>query len=390
MKKITTLLIVTILTIASVFGLPGFIPSIPDTSGDFVYYRDNTFQREAYVGFLCYNDSTFCARFYAPANEAEELEEKSVAIYFTIDSQNDHMELTGEKIMGSFSASDGEYINYIHDMLYELNARRIKADPIPFEAFTKECSTKGQKDSFMDRLGFKVVDEFMQFGGQVTEIFNPLIPLFNLKKITGADGKDLFYVVAMGRITSSIDTTFTDFKGLDSIISEKSHNFSPNTKAATKIFSAGSQSLRVTDQWQSTLDILREGNTDLSQIPQSSQQIYEKIMNLNGVSTVFFSENPSVAPDQSYKGIPFEALRSYFFIPQAYTDLSTLKISSGKNSTTISFESKNPKDTNQSVSIHRFTHSDKIQYAIHFTAYADAYLNNKHYFDKILDSAKIK
>lgn len=390
MKKLIALFFATISTIASAFGLPGFVPSVPDASGDFVYYKDETFNREAYIGFLCYNNSTYCARFYAPSNEAEKLEEKSVAIYFTINPQNDHMELTGEKIQGSFSASDGEYINYIHDMLYELNSRRIKADPIPFESFINECSSKGQKDSFMDRLGFKVVDDFMQFGGQVTEIFNPLIPLFNLKKITDASGKDLFYAVAMGRITNSADTIFTDFKGLNAINSEKQHSFTPDAKAGTRVFAVGSQSLRVTNQWQTTLEILKEGNADLSKINKESQKVYDQIININGVSTIQFSENPSADPSQSYKGIPFIALRSYFCVPMAFTDLSSLKISADKNKTTITLASSSPKDAKQNISVSKLTHTKKIQYAAYFTAYADAYLNNKQYFDKILDSLTIK
>ena len=40
-----------------VFAVPGVESFIPDSSGEYVYYRDYSFERESYVGVLYYDDS---------------------------------------------------------------------------------------------------------------------------------------------------------------------------------------------------------------------------------------------------------------------------------------------------------------------------------------------
>ena len=52
-----------------VFAVPGVESFIPDSSGEYVYYRDYSFERESYVGVLYYDDSSYQIRYYAPANK---------------------------------------------------------------------------------------------------------------------------------------------------------------------------------------------------------------------------------------------------------------------------------------------------------------------------------
>ena len=127
-KKIFSLFIFVFIISNFIFALPGFKPYLKDVSGDFVFYKDYTFKRESYVGFLMYDEGTYCARYFAPKNE--EKPAKEVKILFTVNTDKDFMELTGEKIISGRQADDTEVINYLHDMIYELNARRIKAGSV--------------------------------------------------------------------------------------------------------------------------------------------------------------------------------------------------------------------------------------------------------------------
>ena len=72
MKKIAAFFTILFLTV-SAFALPGFIPFFQDESGEFVYYRDYSFNRESYVGFLTYDDATYELRYYAPFDKEQNL-----------------------------------------------------------------------------------------------------------------------------------------------------------------------------------------------------------------------------------------------------------------------------------------------------------------------------
>ena len=67
-----------------IFSMPGFESYIPDTSGDFIYYKDNSFVRESYVGILMYNESTFQVRYYAPVDKENKLPEMDIGILISI------------------------------------------------------------------------------------------------------------------------------------------------------------------------------------------------------------------------------------------------------------------------------------------------------------------
>lgn len=210
-------LILTVCFPAAVFfsapgasALPGFSPSVKDVPGEFVYYQDRTFERESYIGFLMYDEKTYSARYYAPSDKKAGKPELNVTIYFTVDPAENHIELTGEKIISSRTPEDSEIINYIHDMLYELSARRIKAGDIPDKA--------------------AVHDDFMQFGGSVTVFYDSCVPLFNIRRIESASEKIEFSVVTAGQLRSSEDKTFAEFKGFPKNSTKKKHLFKKRAK----------------------------------------------------------------------------------------------------------------------------------------------------------------
>lgn len=205
-KKIFSSFIFVVIISNFIFALPGFKPYLKDVSGDFVFYKDYTFKRESYVGFLMYDEGTYCARYFAPKNE--EKPAKEVKILFTVNTDKDFMELTGEKIISGRQADDTEVINYLHDMIYELNARRIKVGSVA----PKDVDFSDDDVPFL-RQGKIVADEFMQFGGDVKVVYDYVVPLFNVKAVYDYSGDAKFEVATIGRLTSSDDNSFDDFAG---------------------------------------------------------------------------------------------------------------------------------------------------------------------------------
>lgn len=235
MKKTLFLSAVIFFSVLSAFALPGFSPIVTDAPGEFVYYQDRTFERESYIGFLTYDESTYSARYYAPSDQKAGKPELSVRIYFTLDPTADHIELTGEKIIAPHTPEDEEIINYIHDMLYELSARRIKAGDISDEA--------------------AVHDDFMQFGGNVTVFYDSSVPLFNVRRIESAPGKTEFSVVTAGQLRSSEDKTFDEFKGFPKNDKEKNHPFKKARKAEPAEYTlSDGQTITLDSMWQQPME----------------------------------------------------------------------------------------------------------------------------------------
>ena len=57
MKKLLLSIITSIIISAASFALPGFTTFIPDSAGEYVYYRDSSFTRVSYIGILGYDDA---------------------------------------------------------------------------------------------------------------------------------------------------------------------------------------------------------------------------------------------------------------------------------------------------------------------------------------------
>ena len=177
MKKLLLTLTILLCGVAAAFALPGFTPYVPDTVGEYVWYRDSSFERESYIGLLSYDEQTYQIRYYAPASRDLVLPETNLAILFTINPESDFFDMTGEKIITEIDpyGDDVDILNYLHDLLYEFSARRIKLDDLQgTEIFSSQ--------------------EFDQFGGKVTICFDSLIPLLILNRFSVLQTK-LFFLV---------------------------------------------------------------------------------------------------------------------------------------------------------------------------------------------------
>ena len=178
------------------FALPAVQSYIGDASGEYVYYQDTTFARPTYVGFLFYNDSQYALRYYAAADAKTKQDEVEVEVLISVNPENEKLEFTGELVV-----KDGEstLINYMHDLFYDLTARRQKMGEVNG---VKDIA----KNDFLD-----------VFGGSVVIKYNALIPIFNVKAILNDAGEEQFKVVTVGALKSSQDTSFEDFKGFPKI-----------------------------------------------------------------------------------------------------------------------------------------------------------------------------
>lgn len=192
LKKIS--IFILLFLCAGLFAVPGIKALIPDLPGQYVYYRDYTFQEEAYIGFLRYDEGTYAARFLS-CKDGKLL--KDITTYLSMDPSADHIDLTGEKILGAGpGTADVDILNYLHDFVYELAGRRKKLND-------RDFSTT-----------IVINDDYPQFGGSVKIEYDFYIPLFNVSNIRSLDGTTLFQVVCAGTITSDNDTPFSAFKGI--------------------------------------------------------------------------------------------------------------------------------------------------------------------------------
>ena len=236
MKRLVTVLLPLIFSCALANALPGFKPAIQDLPGQYVYYGDRTFKRESYTGFMCFSESSYAARYYAPAVSAEKLPEIDVEIYFTLNPEKNYIELTGERIISGFTPEEAEYVNYLHDLLYELNARRIKTPEANNAAYRKN-------------------DFFSQFGGQVTIEFNPLVPLFNVLKIFQDEALPDLYVVTCGQITATTDKSFEKFTGFPEKYNDNRHSMPKVKKASkTEVTTADNQKFTIDSAWNQSME----------------------------------------------------------------------------------------------------------------------------------------
>jgi hypothetical protein len=351
-KTLLTLIIFTLAT--TLFALPGFTSFVPDTAGEYVWYRDNSFARESYVGLLNYDDTSYQIRYYAPASRTLGQPAKDIALLFTVNPESDFFDMTGEKIISEIDAAsedDLDILNYLHDILYEFSARRIKAGEIAATPVS-------------------LSQEYEQFGGKVTINFDSLIPLFNIKNIKAPDGSLLFSCVTFGRIISGEDTSFEDFHGL---LAAKPYHAPSKKKIkgkSAKFTTQDGQEITLDTNWQSAADNMwmfgEEAFLTIATIP------------------VYFED---------------KALNDLFVLRRitestggSYTDFENIEISvdSKKYITKVTARSSQPENNRIVYVIKELTTdpSKDINSYVSLAAWEDSYLDKSNYYTKILKTFK--
>lgn len=248
MKKLLTILFSFIFT-ASLFAMPGFSSFIQDQAGEFVYYRDHSFERESYIGFLEYDSNTYQLRYFAP--QTKNLPEKTVATLVTLDLIKNHIDFTGEKIILADynNPEDVDIINYLHDLIYEFSKRRnqfLEINPANDEYVNFDT---------MKTNGLYQNDYYAQFGGDITIVYDVIIPFFNIKRIENTKGEALFECVELGKIKNAEETIFDNYKPFPPKIKIKQN--SKKVKGVKPVdFEINNQKVVVDSSWEEKLDYM--------------------------------------------------------------------------------------------------------------------------------------
>ena len=192
MKKISLLFTILLALTFSVTAMPGTDRLVKDSSGEYIYYSDQTFKTPSFIGFLYYDENTYALRYTS--------KEKDISTYLSVQNSDSALKITGERIVGATLQEDTEIVNYLHDLFYEFTSRR---NQVSFSSLSKVTNE----------------EEYQQFGGKVQITYSPLVPVTGIECIASPDGNKLFTLMFAGKLSSSEDTSFTDYKGEN--ISEK-------------------------------------------------------------------------------------------------------------------------------------------------------------------------
>lgn len=350
MKKTILSIITTILLTASVFALPGFTSFIPDSAGEYVYYRDTSFNRESYIGILGYDDATIQIRYFAPLDDEAKLPAKEIAILVTVDPKADYWNMTGEKIISTIlpDTDDTDIVNYLHDLLYEFSARRISQVAVESDKVT-------------------IDQDYAQFGGNVAITFDARIPLFNIRSIANDKGDKVFDCVSIGTIKSSEDKTFEGFSGIK--------NQKPEVQKETK--KVAKSMLCKFENRSVTLD-------------ESWEQKMENFWTLGNDSLITMSVLPKVSENKTLNDL-YVQRKLLESSEGSYTDFQNCEITytQAKDSYKLVSTSYFP-ESNTTVNIIKILTRNKDGGFDYFSisTYQTAYLKNPSYFDKIVKSYK--
>jgi len=254
MKKFLLSLLICLIGIA--FAVPGIQSYIPDQAGEYVYYKDNSFARESYIGILSYSDKEYQVRYYAPATAANPAE-KIVATLISTDVVDGHFDLTGENIIIADYANteDVDIINYLHDLIYEFASRRSKMGNI-----TPKSEGYVNFDSLKSN-GLSIPTDYSQFGGNVNIVYDVIVPFFNIKRIEDPKGKAIFECVQLGKINSVEETTFDKYTSVPEIAKVKVNSLKQKkNKEVTYTFN--DRKLTLDSTWEKKLDYMYCQNDD--------------------------------------------------------------------------------------------------------------------------------
>ena len=358
-------------------ALPGAQNAIPDASGEYVYYRDFSFNRESYIGFLYYDDSTYEARYYAPARQgksaADSLPAKCIDLLFSAAPKNGRLELTGERFVVPPQQEDVEVVNYIHDLVYELSGRRAKLLEPPLVDYVKDSAPFAQ-------VGVCVSDNYEAFGGPVKMLYDEAVPIFNLKKIVDYAGRDVFVVATIGALKDSKDKSFAEFV--------------PPSQAA----SSARKPLQIKNAKKETLENRAEIAKSAALFQKVAADKNWSLAGLNvwtlGDSAIVSLQTMGLPQGEDFGQAKTAARLLRMFAASkggAYCDWPALDVHFGAESLKINAPTYNPKTKKFITDIKRLRAvSQNLCGCLSLAVYTDDYAANRGYFDKIAKSYECK
>ena len=370
-KSLLSILAALFLAVMPLFAMPGFDSYLPDASGQYVYYRDYSFTRESYIGILTYDEATYQIRYFSPADLDNSLPQKEIALLLTVNPESDFWDMTGERILTTILPDDDslDIMNYLHDILYDFSSLRNKL----YDLSPEDEEYVWGKDFWEN--GYKVQQDFDLFGGNVSISYDCLIPLFNIKQIIASDGSTALSCCTFGRLQSSDDKSFDNFKGFKEYDAAADSRKSKIYKKAKNVKNtSGNHTVTIDKNWQ----------TDSES---------DNFCTLNEDAVITMLSVPNF--DQNQTKNDFFTIRSYLTsVLYSYINLDKceLRFDSKKNAYRIAKESYQPKDGTQANyinTIELLTHAETGGFDyFSMIMFKKAYSENTAYFDKIIKSYK--
>lgn len=334
--------------------MPGYKSLIPDNSGEYVYYRDNSFTRESYVGIMYYDESTFQIRYFAPIDEVNKLPPKEIRILITIDPKADYWKMTGERILSTIvpDTDDMDIVNYLHDILYEFSSRRNKIIDVP--------SPK-----------VDINTDYPQFGGNVTITFDSVIPMFNIKDIKTVDGTFALQCCTIGQVKDSTDTAFEAFTGMpeqkETAKSKKKNKKAEKTKSVKTVYE--NQTVTIDTTWEQAMENFWLKGEDaiitMSSIPSASE---DRILNDAFILRKLLESSTGSYTNLTDTQVIYEAKKNQYRI----------------HSSTYQPEANNEIVNKKFLTLNASNGFDYFSLAV----YKNTWLENQAYYEKILKSYK--
>jgi hypothetical protein len=176
-------------------------------SGDYVVYRDWSWEIATWVGFLQYDETTFGALAVSPDSGA------NVSILFRCEIVDGKMILTGQQIISAITPKEVATVNYLMDLLPEIYEWRADAAKRGTKVSPgKDASSSVAPRSSLLPSAVRTAFAAPNFGGDVVCTWVPEVPVFNLSSMSGKDGKMRLSLERMGRIQAGGEADFFGFK----------------------------------------------------------------------------------------------------------------------------------------------------------------------------------
>ncbi len=342
----TVILAVFVLFASNAFAFPYFDCALQDISGNYVFYEDNTFSDRSIIGFLYYSDEALAVRYYSGATT--DSPEKDITIYLSMDPSQDHVELTGEKIINAHTMDDADIINYLHDLVYEFTARRSRVELLSAEQKVQSVS-----------------DDFAQFGGNVTVKYNIHVPIFNIESICRPDGVKLFSVLTTGVLDNSTDQSFASYKGIYELPKDIERNAVIKVNAANVPVIKDDYKISLTDEWTAYADNWWFLG-DYAMLTVTKIEFLEGCE--NEILLAFYDRNLNYSRDFLFNLAPYHK--------ETVNRLKT-------TFTNVFYDAKNGGVNREFRS---FIETEDGYVCMHLVVFDNVYLKYKNYFDGILNS----
>jgi len=219
----------------------------PPVSGDYAVYRDFSWEKPTWIGFLYYDDSTYGAVAVTPSTGA------NVSVLFRVENVDGKLVLTGQNIVSKITQNDVITVNYLMSLLPDLYAWRQAAGSTP-AAKAGTAAALPARSPLLPPAVVHILNK-VEFGGDVTLRYVPEVPVFNLHSMTGAGGKPVLELARMGRIRSGEDSTFFGFAPVPDLSTLKKTTplaLDPSRKGESK--TVDGVTLKLDGQWTMVAD----------------------------------------------------------------------------------------------------------------------------------------